>query len=142
MRLEDDVVLEPQEICDLTNYVLGYSVAEKSSRRIEVFVVKTWQVSTGTECNAGVRRFCDFRECWRVEKFRCVMAGRRPSDLIDATERDSLVLRFHRGSSQNGGRRREDLLRWRWGEKFSRAQAHIKDQDGAYSQGQQGTQHA
>jgi hypothetical protein len=47
MRLEDDVVLEPQELCDLVNYVLGYCVADKSSRRIEVFVVKTWQVERG-----------------------------------------------------------------------------------------------
>ena len=55
MRLEDDVVLEPQELCDLTNYVLGYSVADRFSRRIEVFVVKTWQVERGRR----VQHWCE-----------------------------------------------------------------------------------
>ena len=55
MRLEDDVALEPQELCDLTNYVLGYSVVDRFSRRIEVFVVKTWQVERGRR----VQHWCE-----------------------------------------------------------------------------------
>jgi hypothetical protein len=135
MRLEDDVVLEPQELCDLTNYVLGYSVADRFSRRIDVFVVKTWPVERGRR----VQHWCE--EVLRLQgvlerKVRPVRherdrGGRRISLLVPPHE-----IRYFCGSAAEVARivgvDKETLLRWRW----------AKDQDDAYSQGQQGTQHA
>jgi len=140
MRLEDDVVLEPQELCDLTNYVLGYSVADRFSRRVEVFVVKTWEVTH----QRRVQRWCE-----AVLRFQGVLAGRkipgsagRPPSLMPPSE-----IRWFCGSTaavvaRTVGVDKKTVLRWLWAENFSRAQAHIKDQDGASSQGKQGTQHA
>jgi hypothetical protein len=129
MRLEDDVVLEPQELCDLTNYVLGYSVADRFSRRIEVFVVKTWE---------GAHRRRVQRWCEAVLRFQGVLAGRkipgsagRPPSLMPPSE-----ICWFCGSAAEVARivgvDKETLLRWRW----------AKDQDDAHSQGQQGIQHA
>jgi hypothetical protein len=140
MRLEDDVVLKPQELCDLTNYVLGYSVAEKSLRRVEVFVVKTWERAH----QHRVQRWCE-----AVLRLQGVLPGRkipgsvgRPPCLMPPSE-----IRCFCGSTAEVTRivgvDKKTLLRWLWAEKFSRTQAHINgSQDGAYSQGQQGTQHA
>jgi hypothetical protein len=122
MRLEDDVVLEPQELCDLTNYVLGYSVADRFSRRIEVFVVKTWE---------GAHRHRVQRWCEAVLRFQGVLAGRkipgsagRPPSLMPPSE-----IRWFCGSTAEVVARivgvdKKTVLRWLWAEKFSRTQAH------------------
>jgi len=121
MRLEDDVVLEPQELCDLMNYVLGYSLAEKSSRRVAVFVVKTWEVTH----QRRVQRWCE-----AVLRFQGILAGRkipgsagRPPSLMPPSE-----IRGFCGPTAEVARTvgvdKKTLLRWLWAEQFSRAQAH------------------
>src|ERR1700685_445174 len=128
MRLEDDVVLEPRELCDLMNYVLGFCVAEKSSRRIEVFVVKTWK---GERSRRRVQHWCEevLRSQGVLErKVRPLRHERdrsgRPISLVPPQE-----IRYFCGSPAELARivgvDEKTLLGWRWGEKFSRAEAHI-----------------
>lgn len=135
MRLEDDVVLEPRELCDLMNYVLGYCVAEKSSRRIEVFVVKTWKGKRGRRrvqswCEEVLRSHRVLERKVRPLRHERDLGGSRPISLVPPQE-----IRGFCGSTAELatilGVDEKTLWGCRWAEKFSRIQAHINGgQDG------------
>jgi len=64
--MSDKIQLQPSQLCDLLNYVLGH---EQIPQPIEVFVIKTWHSKYGRQ---RVQRWCE-----AILRFQGVLARQK-----------------------------------------------------------------